>query len=55
MPEDYKQEKDARYCTLWEPVDVTPEEIACACMQGPPKKQRDYLKSNRGKRAANKR
>jgi hypothetical protein len=39
-----RPEKDARYGTLWEPVDLTPEEIARACMQGPPKKRWDYLR-----------
>ena len=42
---DKKPKKDVRYGTLWEPVDLTPEQIAKACMQGPPKLQFDYLKS----------
>ena len=37
-------EKDRRTGTLWEPVDLTPEQIALACMQGPPKKKWEYLK-----------
>ncbi len=37
--------KDARTGTLWEPVDMTPEQIARACMQGPPKKKWDYMKN----------
>ena len=44
MAKDEKPEKDARYGTLWEPVDLTPEEIARACMQGPPKKRWNYLR-----------
>ena len=28
---------------MWEPVDLSPEEIAKACMQGPPKEKWDYL------------
>ena len=44
MAKDKKPKKDVRYGTLWEPVDLTPEQIAKACMQGPPKLQFDYLK-----------
>ena len=35
-------EKDKRLGTLWDPVDASPEGIARACMQGPPKEQWDY-------------
>ncbi len=34
---------DKRMGSLWEPVEATPEEIARACMQGPPKETWDYL------------
>ncbi len=34
---------DQRVGTLWEPVEATPEQIALACMQEPPKKKWDYL------------
>ena len=34
--------KDKRIGTLWDPVDASPEEIARACMQGPPKEKWDY-------------
>ena len=37
------QTKDKRIGTLWEPVEASPEEIARACMQGPPKETWDYL------------
>ncbi len=33
---------DKRIGTLWDPVDASPEEIALACMQGPPKETWDY-------------
>ena len=36
-------ERDRRKGGLWEPVDLSPEEIAKACMQGPPKEKWDYL------------
>lgn len=36
-------ERDRRQGSLWEPVEASPEEIALACMQGPPKEQWDYL------------
>jgi hypothetical protein len=39
--------KDARTGTLWEPVDATPEQIALACMKGPPKKEWEYLKKGK--------
>ncbi len=34
--------KDKRIGTLWDPVDASPEDIARACMQGPPKEKWDY-------------
>ena len=39
-----KRTKDKRVGTIWDPIDLTPEQIALACMQGPPKKEWDYLK-----------
>ena len=38
--------RDRRVGTIWDPIDLSPEEIARACMQGPPKKEWDYLKKN---------
>lgn len=38
-----KQVKDKRIGKLWEPVEASPEEIARACMEGPPKERWDYL------------
>ena len=38
-----KQGKDRRIGSLWEPVEASPEQIAEACMQGPPKETWDYL------------
>lgn len=32
-----------------EPIDASPGDIARACMFGPPKRQRDYLKDRRAK------
>ena len=34
----------SKYNDLPKPIPDTPENIARACMQGPPKKQWDYLK-----------
>lgn len=45
-----RQDKDTRTGTLWEPVEASPEEIAKACMEGPPKAKWDYL--TKGKNAA---
>ena len=42
-----KPEKDPRTGTLWDPVDAPPEEIARACMQGPPKEDWDYLRKGK--------
>lgn len=41
---------DRRMGTLWELVEASPEEIAKACMEGPPKAKWDYL--NKGKKAS---
>ena len=38
-----KKVKDKRMGKLWEPVEASPEEIARACMEGPPKERWDYL------------
>ena len=38
-----KQPKDKRMGSLWEPVEASPEEIAKACMEGPPKEKWDYI------------
>ncbi len=38
-----KRSRDKRVGTIWDPIDLTPEQIALACMQGPPKKEWDYL------------
>ena len=38
-----KTRTDKRMGSIWEPVEATPEEIAKACMQGPPKETWDYL------------
>ena len=35
--------------SIWHPVDLSPEQIALACMQGPPKQEWDYGKQ--GKRS----
>ena len=37
------RKQDKRIGSIWEPVEATPEEIALACMQWPPKEQWDYL------------
>ena len=39
-------DKDKRIGTLWDPVNASPEEIARACMQGPPKERWDYQTKN---------
>ena len=41
---EVKPDKDRRMGSLWEPVEASPEEIAKACMEGPPKERWDYLK-----------
>ena len=45
-----QQTRDKRIGTLWEPVEASPEEIAKACIEGPPKAKWDYL--TKGKNAA---
>ena len=42
-----KKVKDKRMGKLWEPVEASPEEIAKACMEGPPKERWDYLEKGR--------
>ena len=37
--------QDSRTGTEWEPIDLSPEEIARLAMQGPPKKDWRYLKN----------
>ena len=47
-----KKVKDKRIGKLWEPVEASPEEIARACMEGPPKERWDYLE--KGEKSTNK-
>ena len=42
-----KRVKDKRMGKLWEPVEASPEEIARACMEGPPKERWDYLEKGK--------
>ena len=39
-----RRSRDKRVGTIWDPINLSPEEIARACMQGPPKKEWDFLK-----------
>ena len=52
MPRPKKTSEDKRIGTLWEPVDATPEEIAQACMQGPPKRKWDFKSKKKEPEAA---
>ena len=38
-----RRRRDRRIGGVWDPIDLTPEQIALACMQGPPKKEWDFL------------
>ena len=49
MAKKQRARRDRRTGSIWEPVNLSPEQIALACMQGPPKKEWDYLSG--GKRS----
>ena len=42
-PARTRRRRDRRIGGVWDPINLTPEQIALACMQGPPKKEWDFL------------